>query len=55
LCINGIHDKRVQRLPIEMLHQEWKFKEQHFRKVETEMIAQDPKHFIDPIEILEEI
>jgi hypothetical protein len=24
-----------------------------FRKVETEMIAQDPKYFIDPIEILE--
>ena len=26
MYVNGINNKRVQRLPIEMLHQEWKFK-----------------------------
>jgi len=32
LYVNEIHNKRVQRLPIEMLHQERKFKKQHYRK-----------------------
>jgi len=32
LYVNGIHNRRVQRLPIEMSHQEWKFKKQQYRK-----------------------
>jgi hypothetical protein len=32
LCVNGIHTKQVYGLPIEMLHQEWKFRKQHYRE-----------------------
>jgi hypothetical protein len=39
LCVNGIHNKGVQRLPIEMLHREWKFKKQHYRKCEIKRIV----------------
>ena len=39
LCVNGIHNKRVQILSLEMLHQEWKFKKQHYRKEWSDFVT----------------
>jgi len=36
--MESITGKRVQRLPITLLHQEWKFKKQQYRKYKINLI-----------------